>query len=226
MKKLIIFFILSCITFTTKAQLYEAGIFAGGSNYVGDIGSEYYIRPNNAMGGVIFKWNKNPRVAFRGTFTFAQLQADDKDANNLGRYNRGIGFKNSIKELAVGIEFNYFEYNLSDYRKTQTPYIILELAAFNYRVVKNEISYQNYEYGSNTSFAIPFGVGYKTKLGEGFAIAAEVRARYTFVDDIDYNNTAISSLNFGNPDSNDWYFLSGISLVYTFGRPPCYATPY
>ncbi|MBI9039974.1 DUF6089 family protein [Lutibacter sp.] len=226
MKKLIIFFIFSCISITTKAQLYEAGIFVGGSNYIGDIGSEYYMKPNSLMGGVIYKWNMNPRVAIRGTFTYAQINADDKDATNRERYYRGIGFSNTIKELAIGLEFNYFEYNLSDFRKTHTPYILLELAAFNYSIVTKETGVEQYEYGSNTSFAIPFGLGYKTKLGAGFAIAAEVRARYTFVDDIDYNNNNINSLKFGNPNSNDWYVLSGISLVYTFGRPPCYVTPY
>jgi hypothetical protein len=226
MKKLIIFFIFSCISITTKAQLYEAGIFVGGSNYIGDIGSEYYIKPNSLMGGVIYKWNMNPRVAIRGTFTYAQINADDKDATNSERYYRGIGFSNTIKELAIGLEFNYFEYNLSDFRKTHTPYILLELAAFNYSIVTKETGVEQYEYGSNTSFAIPFGLGYKTKLGAGFAIAAEVRARYTFVDDIDYNNNNINSLKFGNPNSNDWYVLCGISLVYTFGRPPCYVTPY
>ena len=101
-----------------KAQIYEVGLFAGGSNYIGDIGSEYYIKPTGIAGGVIYKWNANPRVAFRGTFTYAQIKADDKDATNRERFYRGIGFTNSIKELAVGLEFNYFEYDLSDFRKT------------------------------------------------------------------------------------------------------------
>ncbi|WP_372745303.1 DUF6089 family protein [Lutibacter sp.] len=226
MKKFIIFFVFSFITITTKAQLYEVGIMAGGNNYIGDIGKENYINPNNLMAGVIYKYNMNPRVALRGTFTYAKIKANDKDASNYGRYSRGIGFSNSIKELAVGIEFNFFEYDLSNFRKTQTPYILLEIAAFNYRVVTDEPSYKQYEYGNNTSFAIPFGLGYKTKLAYNLAIAAEIRARYTFVDDIDYNNDKFESLKFGNPDSNDWYMLSGISLVYTFGRPPCYAPPY
>lgn len=129
--------------------------------------------------------------------------------------------------MAIGVEFNYFEYNLDDYRKTKTPYLLVEFAAFNYNVVRSEISPQQYNYESKTAFAIPFGIGYKMKLVNDFAIALELRARYTFVDDIDYNNQDIDySLKFGNPNSNDWYMLTGISLVYSFGRPPCYATPY
>lgn len=228
MKKLVLLIAFICVTTTSKAQINEVGFFVGGSNYIGDIGPEYYINPNNFMGGIIYKWNMNPRIAFRGTFTYAQISSNDSDATNKARFIRGIGFNNSIKELALGIEFNYFEYNIDDHQKTYTPYLLVEIAAFNYNVANSEnpVGSKQYEYSSKTSFAIPFGIGYKTKLTSDFAIALELRARYTFEDDIDYNNNKIESLTFGNPNSNDWYILSGISLVYTFGRPACYATPY
>jgi hypothetical protein len=226
MKKVIFFIAFICITTTSNAQINEVGIIAGGSNYIGDIGPEYYINPNSFMGGIIYKWNANPRIALRGTFTFTQLTSDDVNATNNERYERGIRFNNSLKELALGLEFNYFEYNLDDFRKTKTPYLLIEIAAFNYKTIESVDNNSNYEYGSNTSFAIPFGIGYKTKLFGDFALAIEVRARYTFIDDIDYNNNEIASLTFGNPNSNDWYMFSGFSLVYSFGRPPCYATPY
>ncbi len=199
---------------------------AGGSNYIGDIGSEYYINPNSFMGGVIYKWNVNPRISYRGTFAFTQLKADDANATNQERLNRGINFKNSLKEIAIGLEFNYFEYNLDDFSKTKTPYLLVEIAAFNYKTIVSGTDESNYEYETNTSFAIPFGVGYKTKLFGDFAIALELKARYTFVDDLDFNNDKIDSLKFGNPNTNDWYIFSGFNLVYTFGRPPCYSTPY
>ncbi|MFA5297620.1 MAG: DUF6089 family protein [Lutibacter sp.] len=228
MKKFVLFIAIVFVTITSKAQINEVGIFVGGSNYIGDIGPEYYINPNNLMAGVIYKWNLNPRIAFRGTFTYTELSSDDADATNKARYNRGMRFTNSIKEIAAGIEFNYFEYNLNDYTKTQTPYLLVEFAAFNYNVVKSENppGSSQYNYESKTAFAIPFGIGYKMKLVDKFAIALELRAQYTFVDDIDYNNQEIDSLKFGNPKSNDWYILTGISLVYSFGRPPCYSTPY
>ncbi|NLP58622.1 DUF6089 family protein [Lutibacter sp. B1] len=226
MKKLIVLTIFICLTTTSKAQINEIGLILGGSNYIGDIGPEYYINPSNFMGGIIYKWNMNPRIAFRGTFTYADISADDADATNNARKQRGIRFTNNIKELAVGVEFNYFDYNIDDFKKSHTPYILVELAAFNYKVVKNETGPKQYDYENKTSFAIPFGIGYKTKIFTDFAIALELRARYTFEDDLDYNNDKIESLTFGNPNSNDWYMLTGISIVYTFGRPPCYATPY
>lgn len=178
------------------------------------------------MGGIIYKYNLNPRMALRGTFTYAELSSDDANATNNARQQRSLRFSNTIKELAVGLEYSYFEYNLNTYNQTHTPYILIELAAFNYNTAVNETAPQQYEYNSKTSVAIPFGIGYKFKIARGFAMALEARATYTFTDEIDYNNSEIPSLSFGNPNSNDWYMFTGISFVYAFGRPPCYATPY
>ena len=169
MKKFVLFTAIVFITMTSKAQINEVGLFVGGSNYIGDIGPEYYINPNNLMGGVIYKWNLNPRIALRGTFTLTNISSDDADATNIARYNRGMRFTNSIKELAVGVEFNYFEYNLDDYRKTHTPYLLVEFAAFNYNVVSKETGPLKYDYESKTAYSIPFGIGYKTKLVTDFA---------------------------------------------------------
>ena len=77
MKKFVLLIAVICITISSKAQINEIGMFVGGSNYIGDIGPEYYINPNNFMVGAIYKWNMNPRIAIRGTFTFAQLSSDD-----------------------------------------------------------------------------------------------------------------------------------------------------
>jgi len=226
MKKLVLFISFICITITSNAQINEIGFFVGGSNYIGDIGPEYYVNPNNLMGGLIYKWNVNPRMALRGTFTYSQLSADDADATNPGRQLRSLRFTNSIKELAAGLEYNYYDYNIDNHSQRQTPYLLVEIAAVNYNVVTAETAAQEYEYSSKTSLAIPFGVGYKTRIARDFAMAAEIRATYTFTDELDYNNYDIESLTFGNPNSNDWYMFVGLSFVYAFGRPPCYATPY
>ncbi|AOW20640.1 type IX secretion system protein PorG [Urechidicola croceus] len=213
------------ITTLANAQINEAGFFLGGSNYIGDIGSTNYINPNNFAAGIIYKYNLNPRIALRGTFTYAEIKSDDLDSKNIARQQRNLKFSNSIKELAVGVEFSFYDYDLSSQDDTFTPYLLLEFAMFNYNVAAIEYSPNNYGYENKTSYSIPFGVGYKTKLFGPIALGLEVGVRYTFSDDIDFNNPEIPALEFGNPNSNDWYVFSGINLVYTFGRPACYATP-
>ena len=226
MKKIIIFISFICITTASKGQINEIGFFVGGSNYIGDIGSEYFINPNNIMGGLIYKWNINPRMSFRGSFTYARISANDAKSTNTGRQMRGLKFSNTITEIAVGMEYNYFEFNIDDVRKRRTPYLLFEIAAFGYSTATQETAPLEYDYTTKIGLSIPFGIGYKTKLINDFAFAIEVGARYTFTDEIDYNNPDINSLTFGNPNNNDWYMFTSISFLYTFGRPPCFATPY
>lgn len=222
MKKFILFISFICVTITSTAQIHEIGLIGGGVNYIGDIGPEYYINPNNIMGGIIYKWNINPRIALRGTLNFAELSASDSDASNEGRKDRGLSFTNSIQELAVGIEYSFFKYDINSARHRQTPYLLVGLGAFNHKTITSG----NIANASKISAAIPFGFGYKFAIGRRFAMALELRTTYTFTDQIDYNNPDIPGLDFGNPNSNDWYTFVGVSFVYAFGRPPCYVTPY
>lgn len=203
------------------AQVYEIGISVGGANYVGDIGRTTYIYPNKVAGAAFFKYNKNPRMALRATYSYLPISANDLDADTDFRRDRGLSFNNTINELAVGLEFNFYEYDLSSPGKTWTPYILLELAAFNYKYIASEPQPDQYEYNSKNSFSVPFGVGFKSKLAGSFAFALETKFRYTFEDDLDYNNEKIAKLNFGGT-GNDWYMFTGFSLIYTFGRPACY----
>lgn len=222
MNKYIFIILFSCLSSHCIAQINEIGVFVGGTNYVGDVGSTNYIKPNDAGIGLIYKWNYNPRIAFRGTLTYLPIKGDDAYASNKVRQARGFSFSNKINELAIGMEFNFFEYDLSSQNKTQTPYILVELAAFNYQRVNNINGNGVASYTDKSSLAIPFGIGYKSKIYGKLAMAIEARFRYTFQDDIDYTTPLFTALDFGGT-SKDWYMFTGISLVYTFGRPACYA---
>ncbi len=224
MLKKFLFSTIILISSLASAQIHEAGIQFGGSNYIGDIGPTNYIRPNDIAIGVIYKYNLNPRVALRGTFTYINISSKDADSNNSGRQQRDLQFNNSIKEFAAGLEFSWFDYNLDTQDKTRTPYILLEFAVINYSIADKQIATNEYSYKPFTTFAIPFGLGYKTKLFGQLAMSFELGMRFTFQDNLDYNNQYIPDLTYGNPSNNDWYMFSGINLVYTFGRPPCYAT--
>lgn len=96
-----------------------------------------------------------------------------------------------------------------------------------------------------TAFTLPFGAGYKYKYRD-FVISGEVGFRYTQTDNLDLsfakesdftfnnepgldegaldelNGNIIKSRQVGNMSNHDWYVFTGITLTYTFGRPPCY----
>jgi hypothetical protein len=216
----IVFISFSSILF---GQIYEIGASLGGTNYVGDIGSTNYISPNQFGGAVFFKYNHNPRFAFRGTLSLLPIKGDDDKADTDLKRERGLNFSNLIVELAVGMEYNFYEYDVSSKDKNWTPYILFEIAAFNYSYVKSQDTAENNVYAKKTSFAIPIGVGFKSSLSGNLACSIETKFRYTFKDDLDYTTNEIPSLDFGGT-GNDWYMFSGISLIYTFGRPACYAS--
>ena len=221
MKKSIITLLFICSSTILFAQINELGFFVGGTNYIGDVGKTNYIYPNNIGGGIIYKWNWNPRIALRGSYSYIPIESNDKNATNSFRQNRGYKFSNTIHELALGIEFNFYEYLFSSEEKNATPYIFIETSVFNYKTVSSEISTEVYSYTNTSSFSIPFGIGYKSKLFKKLGFAIETKFSYSFKDDLDYTTSKIPALNFGEK-GNDWYVFTGVSIVYTFGRPACY----
>ncbi len=216
--------LLLCICYSSNcfSQINEIGFFVGGTNYIGDIGRTNYIQPNSASASILYKYNLNPRIALRGNISHFSLRGDDAKSENSIRRLRGFSFKNPVNEIAVGLEYNFFEYELSSAKKTYTPYILVQVAAVDYQTPFVETSPGNYRFTRNTSVAIPFGIGFKTKLYGKIAFAVEAAFRYTFTDKLDHSTNRFPGLNFGG-SSNDWYSFTGVSLVYTFGRPACYA---
>ena len=211
---------------TLNAQINEIGVFLGGSNFVGDVGSTTYIAPEKLAFGILYKWNKSPRHAYRFSYMQSTVAGNDLDSKETGRNQRGYSFENHIKELSAGLEFNFFDFNLHDYHTKVTPYIYSGLNFFLYDQLYRSISAPNVTQSQNSSsFGIPIILGVKSNITPHFVLGAEVGARYTFTDDIDGSNPNTNSstiMKFGNLNNNDWYVFSGLTLTYTFGQKPCY----
>jgi hypothetical protein len=204
------------------AQIHEVGVFLGGSNYIGEIGSTSYIAPNEPAFGIVYKWNKSPRHAYRFSYTQSQISGHDKESDEIGRINRGYSFVNNIKEIAAGLEFNFFDFNLHLERIKFTPYIYSGLSYFFYDELKF-VAGETQKGSMISTLAIPMTVGVKTNISRRLVLGLEVGARYTFTDNLDGSNPSDSNLyRFGNLNNNDWYVFSGATLTYTFGQRPCY----
>ena len=211
-----------------NAQTYEIGAFAGGTNFIGDVGRTNYILPSDIAYGGLFKWNKSKRYAWRVSFIHGKFTADDSKSSISSRRQRGYVVKNSITEASAGLEFNFVEYNLHRLGPAFTPYLYTGVTYFRY-------NYNYFDAGqfinfnqTDGSFAIPMTVGAKYRLNQFLILGAEIGARYTFTDNLDASNPEKSRLisnqldvAFGNIFSDDWYVFSGLTLTYTFGRKPC-----
>ena len=212
------------ITGLARAQTYEVGLFVGGANNIGDIGSMNYIAPSGPAFGALFKWNKSKRYAWRGHVIYGSFTADDAKSNMRSREQRDLSMEQSIMEFSAGLEFNFVEYNLHKLGPAFTPYLYTGLTYFRY-------DYNYFDAGRlidlnqrDGSIAIPMTAGAKIRLNQFLILGAEIGARYTFTDNLDASNPEglpIEVQQLGNIFSDDWYVFSGITLTYTFGRKPC-----
>jgi len=211
----------------SHSQIYEIGLFAGGSNFIGDVGATNFISPNQVAIGGIFKWNRSPRHSYRVTVIYSGLEGVDVKSNDPRRQQRGYSFETNILEISAGMEFTFFDFDLHSDGKKMTPYLYSGISAANHgNFYFNNSGVIISENKKSWAFGIPIILGFKTTLTDSFVLALEAGARYTFSDKIDGsipdNPSLQPNFSFGNLNNNDWYTFSGITLTYTFGNNPCY----
>lgn len=205
----------------THAQIHEVGVFLGGSNYIGDIGPTTYISPNEPAIGVLYKWNKSPRHSYRFSYTQSKITSNDLDSKEVSRYQREYRFENNLKEVSLGLEFNFFDFNLHESSRKISPYVASGLSYFLAKYTLTDLKTDTSVRGRTErrkSIALPIIIGVKSNISPRLVLALETGARYTLTDNIDGS----FNQNFGNINNNDWYLFTGATLTYTFGNKPCY----
>ncbi len=225
MKKIVFYIFILGIT-KLSAQIHEVGFLLGGSNYIGDVGNTDFIAPNQPAYGILYKWNKSPRHAWRISYIQTKITGNDLDSKVPGRFKRGYNFENNISEISAGLEFNFFDFNLHEFGVKVTPYIYSGLSYTMYEELYfvNGIRKKD---SDGRAFTIPMVIGIKSNITPSLILGLEVGSRYTYTDNLDGSNPKnanLASLKFGNLNSRDWYVVSGITLTYTFGEKPCYCS--
>ncbi|ALJ06017.1 hypothetical protein APS56_13135 [Pseudalgibacter alginicilyticus] len=223
----IIIILISILSYQiTEAQINEIGIFAGGSNLIGDVGATDYISPNQLAFGGIYKWNKSARHSWRASIIFSDLKAEDIKSDDPRRIQRDYTFESNILEISAGLEFNFFDFNLHSGKKLATPYLYTGISVAHHDNYYFLNGIQTSENTSSWAYGIPMVLGIKTTFINNFILGFEVGARYTFSDEIDGSipdsANKQSLYSFGNKNNDDWYMFTGITLTYTFGLNPCY----
>ena len=222
------------ITTNIFSQNNEIGFFAGGANYIGDVGPTTYIQPfsqnasNNLVAGIIYRKNFNDRISARAKFNYAKIGSSDIWPNTVDyRQARGLYFRNEIKELGLGIDFNFLEFDVLENSLQMTPFISTGISFFRYNALRYQIGVlEATKYGDASNISIPITLGYKIKPVDDFIFSFEITANHTYSDNLDGSEPGEkqkpSSYYFGSTLSQDWYVFSGISLTYIFGTKKCY----
>jgi hypothetical protein len=141
------------------------------------------------------------------------VEASDADSKLDLLKNRNLSFQSQIIELAGGVEFNYFPFQIGHDRYKGTAYLLAEIGIFRMNP-KTEYngdlielqslgtegqgsslsSKDNY---SLTQVCVPLGVGCKFSLGKKASMSFEFGIRKTFTDYLD----DVGSGSFVDPDA-------------------------
>ena len=226
MRYLILFLLSVFFAQTSHSQIYEVGVYVGGSNFIGDVGATNYISPNTSALGLMLKWNRSPRHSWRVSLIYADLEGRDADSEDPRRIARNYEFNTSLLEVSAGMEFTFWDFDLHTSGLKVMPYLYSGITA---------AKHDNFFYGPNGeiinedtsswAFGIPMVLGMKSNITNHLILGFEIGARYTISDELDGSvpdGDFKDQVSIGNVNSNDWYVFTGFTLTYTFGQRPCY----
>ncbi len=218
MKRLILIFLVFLLFSDLQAQKrarnfrqHEAGIFVGGSYYLGDLNPGRHFFLTQPSGGVFYRFTPNYRYAFRGGYNFGNLMGDDSQSEDPDQRKRNLNFKSRINDFHLLAEFNFLEYRISNDKYRATFFIFAGINVFNFRPQGNlgnaqwESLRELRTEGQTKKYrlwqvGIPFGVGIKLNVSKKIGIGLEWAPRKTFTDWIDdvsgkYPNPAVNPAN-------------------------------
>jgi len=196
---------------TMEGQVFrpnsEAGLFAGVSYYLGDINPRGQFYRPGAAAGALFKHNFTEHHVFRVNVFYGQLKGNDLDFQNDYQQSRAYSFETSLMDFHVGYEFNFMPYIINRKRKSQTPYIFVGVG---YSLIQTSSTGM-----AKDHFTIPFGVGYKYRFNERFAIGCEWGLRKAFGENSDRVDGILNPGNMETPfHNNDWYSFAGVYVTF------------
>lgn len=116
--------------FHTGKSRSEFGFLVGGSYYLGDLNPFMPYKNTNLAGGVVYRYNVHSRLSLRANFTYGKVEGYDSESKEELYVDRNLSFTSTIFELAGGLEFNYFPFQLGHDRYKGTAYILAEIGLF------------------------------------------------------------------------------------------------
>src|SRR5690606_36587264 len=104
------------------------------------------------------------------------------------RQARNLSMTKKINELMLGIEFNFFEFDLHNNWFAFTPYVHTGISGFSYKESYFNKYNNQIEKSTEYNFAIPVTLGVKALVSKKFVVSADVGARYSLTDNLDGSN--------------------------------------
>lgn len=186
-----IFLLLSSVHVVPAQELeykMELGGMIGSSFYLGDANYSTLFKNTSMAGGILARYNFNPRMAAKGNFALGKIHGTTKGLNNKFPQGMHATFSRNIYELGGQFEYNFFAYGTgAGYKDSHrlTPYILAGLG----------LTYAPSPAKHVFTINIPVGIGLKYKLVERINVGIEWSMRFTASDKLDVTDTEGLSLN-------------------------------
>ena len=196
MKTSVISALLILFTIGTNAQKFHLNLFAGVSNYQGDL-QDKGITFNHAhpAGGVGISYDIATHFSISTGITLAKVSGNDEYGKNR---HRNLNFTSNITEANVGFEY----YITAPVEKhSLTPYLFAGIAVYHFNPYTFDSAGKKYflkplstegegfvpgrKNYNLTQMAIPFGAGVKLSLSDNVNVGIEIGYRKLFTDYLD-----------------------------------------
>lgn len=195
---------------------YEIGGAIGTSFYMGDANKSKLFQNSHLATGLVFRYNRNFRWAYKGNLLIGGVSGDTRKSGNVFPKGENTFFNRTFYELGGQVEYNFFHYSDKfQYLGTRrfSPYLFTGLGL-------------TYGSGDKSFFGVnlPLGVGLKYKWKDRLNLGFEFSFRKLFGDSFDVTSKT-KDFSLDNPykiessflKNKDWYVLTMFSLTWDFG---------
>lgn len=156
----------------------ELGGMMGGSFYMGDANNTALFKNVAMAGGVLARYNINPRMAVKGDLAMGRIKGATAGLDNKFPEGENVAFSRSVFDLGAQFEYNFFAYGTgAGYKGSR------RLASY----VQAGVGMTYAPKPANHVFAmnLPVGIGVKYKLADRLNVGGEWTMRFTTSDRLD-----------------------------------------
>jgi hypothetical protein len=208
MRKLLFLITILTLPVLSKAQyLWDFGVQAGASNYLGEMGGKDKTRRNfvsdmklsktQMTAGGFARYKFTPLISAKLAANWVRIEGEDNKSTNRGRVGRNLSFQNNIFELELTGQVFFYEIpdlgHTYRYRNDFKMYAFAGVTAFYHNPRANYngewVNLQPLEtegvHYSRVNVAIPLGIGLFFTVEKRHRIGWEFNWRTTFTDYLD-----------------------------------------
>ncbi|MGZ5282483.1 MAG: DUF6089 family protein, partial [Bacteroidia bacterium] len=109
---------------------WEVGLFAGASNYQGDLAPNIVLSETKPVVGALLKRAVSEYFAYGVVLNYGVISGNDKNFDHLKP--RNIHFQSEVFEISPQLEFNFFRFGTSPRAHKFTPYVFAGLSYFKF----------------------------------------------------------------------------------------------